>query len=400
MENKIKLVITHPSQLSERWVNYYCLEELTKVFDVEFWDCSALAYPSFTVAHPLSPDYLRVIHTLKEFAEKMMNLPKDTVLITEVHHNAKTYQFHKIQGHHFPHYAHINFYGNDIDRIWEDEKLSQQERKLKGIKSFLYQSKLIRDFSKWLFHHRDANYHDNKMKAKCADCYKMCFSLSCVGSSDHRINHPDFEQYLAVKELPRLIKEPYIVFIDDYYPYHPECRLYNGDDVDVIAKVYHNTMNEFFEFVESQFQCKVVIAAHPYANYLENNPFNGRNVFYGKTAQLIKDCKAVCMHCSNAFSYVTLFDKPIAFITNAALDISNIGSGTHIYSQKFEMPTVYTDNHSKYPHPIFMKVNLDLRIKYIKDYLGNIDYPQLNSKLIQKYIREFHEILIAAGVPL
>lgn len=394
-DNRIKLVITHPSQLSERWVNYYCLNELSKVFDVEFWDCSALAYPSFTVAHPLTPGYLRVIHTLQEFEDNMKRLPKDTVLITEVHHNSKTYPFHKIQGHYFPHFAYIWFYGNDIDRVFVEGNYTLKDRRISGIKGALYQSNILRNLIKWLFHHKDADYQESRMTNKCKDSYTDCYSMSCVGTSAHRVNHPDFEQYLKVKEeSSRLIQEPYIVFVDDYYPYHPEAHICDGENEDAVAEAYHKTMNEFFDYVEKQYQCKVVIAAHPYANYLDYNPFNGREVYYGKTAPLIRDSQSVCIHCSNAFSYVALFDKPVAFITNEALDKSNIGSATHMYSEKFKMPIILTDGINSYPNPLFVKMDADLRKKYIMDYLGDIDLPQPNSVLIQKYLKEFHDQLV------
>lgn len=395
MDNKIKIVITHPSQLSERWVNYYCLDHLSEVFDIEYWDCSAIVYPSFMVAHPLSPNYLHEIKTLREFENKLNCLPHDTVLITEVHNNSKTIEFHKIQGKCFPRYAHVGFYGNTIDGIWKNENITQQERRLRSIKNVLYQSKLIRDFAKWLFHHRDVDYQENRIKAKSSDFYKECYSMSCVGSSIHRVNHPDFEQYLKVKGMPRLIKKPYIVFIDGFYPYHPEAFVYSEiENIDEVAFEYYQSMNAFFNYIEKEMHCEVIIAAHPYANYLEHNPFEGRDIYYGKTAQLIKDSNAVCMHNSNAFSYVALFDKPVAIVTNTAMDKSRDGDITRLYKEKMKIPVFSTDDILAYPNPLFNVINPDLRIKYIKDYLGEMDNPHPNSELIQKYVEEFHEYIV------
>ena len=389
--HKYKLVITHPSQLSERWVNYYCLDELNKVFDVEFWDCSALAYPSFTVANPLQREYLRVMTSLEQFKENIQKLPKDTILITEVHHNAKTYSFHKIQGHFCPITAHIGFYGNDIDRIWPSEKNG-----IKGIvpkfKDYFYRSKTIKRFIKWLFHHKDADYYENIMKTRAQDCYKYVFSMSCVKGSGYQINHPDFERYLIIKNQKRLIEDRYIVFIDDFYPYHPELFVYHEiNNLDEVAEAYHKSMNRYFDFVENNKNCKDVIAAHPYANYKEKNPFNGRDIYYGQTPLLIKDCEAVCMHCSNAYSYVALFNKPVAFVTNNALEISTLGFGTRLYGEKLCIEAINIDDSTEEKLAQFAYMDNELRLKYIDDYLGNLSNPISNKELFIKYLNEFHD---------
>lgn len=395
MANKIKMVITHPSQLSERWVKYYCLDELNKVFDVEFWDCSALAFPSFTVAHPLTPDYLHVIHTLQEFESKLQCLPKDTVLITEVHHNSKTYRFHKIQSKYFPRFAHVGFYGNDIDKIMVDEATSRHGGGINGIKGVLYQSKFIRNFVKWLFHHRDSDYQENRMKIKSAECYTECFEISCVGTAQYRINHPDFEQYLKVKEQSRIIEEPYIVFIDDFFPYHPEiCASVEKESIENRAILYHRCMNAFFAKIECIMHCKVVIAAHPYANYSKHNPFEGREIYYGKTAQLVKDCLAVCQHGSNAYSYVALFDKPVGFVICSAMAGSESDYLTRLCGKIMALPVISIDDISSIGENIFQRMNPELRTKYIANYLGDIRNPKTNSELIREYVEIFHNQLI------
>ena len=323
-------------------------------------------------------------------------MPKDTVLITEVHHNTKTYPFHRIQGKCFPKHAHINFYGNDIARIWsKKEDCYPEESYIRSIKSILYRSRLVRDFAKWVFHHRDEDYHENRMRKKCAKCYSECFNMSCVRGTNHRVNHPDFDQFLSIKDSARIIEQPYVVFIDDFFPYHPETNVnYEIDNLNEIAVAYHQTMNSFFDYVEKVMKCKVVIAAHPYANYLTNNPFNGREIYYGKTAQLIKDCEAACQHCSNAYSYVALFNKPIAFVTNCALEKSSGGFATRLCGERFGIQAFYTDDLQTYPMPLFRRMDDSLRRKYINDYLGDMSDPRPNKELIRKCIEEFHVSLL------
>ena len=86
-----------------------------------------------------------------------------------------------------------------------------------------------------------------------------------------------------------------------------------------LAPLFYGSLNSFFSKVEQHFGCKVVIAAHPSSVYT-NNPFDGRDIIYNKTCELIKDCTAVCMHTSNALSYAILFNKPLALLTNKAFN--------------------------------------------------------------------------------
>lgn len=392
----MKLVIINQSQLSERWIKYFCLDDLSKVFDLEYWDCSLLGYPSFTVAHPLQRDYLRVINNLQELKKSISCLPKDTVFINQVNNNSTTYPIHKIFGRFSPYKAYVNFHENNINAIWTGGTHNRSKNPIRHVKDILYRSTFVRSFAKWLFHRHDPDYYENRMKRKCADCYKGCFYMSSVKGAEHRVNHPDFENYLSLLNEDRLLADKYVVFIDDFYPYHQEAFEYGKIvNVDEIAVEYYQTMNAFFDYVESSMKCKIVIAAHPSANYLERNPFHGRDIFYGETGRLIKDCEAVCMHVSNAFSYVALFNKPIAVISNAPLKISVLDYSTRLFGEKFGLPVLNTDDKQSYPHQLFQRIDEKLRLRYMDDYLGDLSTHRSNKELFVNYLREFHDNYLA-----
>lgn len=393
---KIKVVITHPSQLFERWINYYCMDELAKEFDLEYWDCSPIVTPSYVVKNPVKRSYLKIISSIEDFRTQISILSPKTVLISEVYQCAENYDFHKIQSKYFPNILHFNFYGNTINRIDLEDNNTDSERIIykKSLKSLLYRSVMLKKIIKWLFHHKDSDFKKQQLNERCANLYKGSWEISCINETGKRINHPDFENYLNLKDSKKIINNDYVVFIDTYYPFHSESFFFENTSqcIEEIAKQYHTSMNNYFERIEKTLGIPVVIAAHPYADYNERNPFNGRDVFYYQTDKLIKDCKAVCMHGSNAYSYVALFNKPVNICINSAIRGTFFGNMAELCAQKFHMH-LFDIDYSTSQYIYFELMDNNLRLRYINKYLGEIDNPQSNKQLIINYIKEYYAAL-------
>jgi hypothetical protein len=135
------------------------------------------------------------------------------------------------------------------------------------------------------------------------------------------INYFDFDDYLRVNKIELFIKSKYCVFIDQNLAYHPDiiiCGLKN-----INAERYFSDLNNYFNFIEEKFDLKVVIAAHPKAHfYSENNPFSGRDLYFGKTCDLVSNAVFVLTHHSTALSYAVLFQKPIIFLNSKDIEIA------------------------------------------------------------------------------
>lgn len=109
---KIKVVYIHPSQLSERWLQYYKLDELQNIFDIEYWDCSAFANPSFKAQEMLIRPYLYVLRNENELRENLTRIPKDSLIVCDLHKNAENYGIYKIIAKLFRQIIYINFFSN------------------------------------------------------------------------------------------------------------------------------------------------------------------------------------------------------------------------------------------------------------------------------------------------
>jgi hypothetical protein len=76
---------------------------------------------------------------------------------------------------------------------------------------------------------------------------------------------------------------------------------------------FFRLINVFFDLLEKEYGLKVVIAAHPTANY-DAETFRGREIIRLKTAELVKDSDFVISMWSTSTGYAVLNQKPIIFI--------------------------------------------------------------------------------------
>jgi hypothetical protein len=132
------------------------------------------------------------------------------------------------------------------------------------------------------------------------------------------INLCDYDCFLQKKGCgERVVEGRYAVFLDIYLPYHTDMETSGYPRIE--AAGYYRSVNRFFGLLEQQHGLKVVIAAHPKADY---NPatFEGREAYRLVTADLVRDAEFVICHVSTAVSYAVLNAKPLIFIyTNEML---------------------------------------------------------------------------------
>lgn len=134
------------------------------------------------------------------------------------------------------------------------------------------------------------------------------------------INLFDYDHYRRIKsEEGRDVKGRYAVFLDVYLPYHNNLRLQDWPAVNPGS--YYRSLNRFFGLLEMEYGIKVVIAAHPTANY-SREAFQGREIYRLRTPELVRDAEFVITHHSTSISYAVLNVKPVIFIyTNEMLSL-------------------------------------------------------------------------------
>jgi len=139
-----------------------------------------------------------------------------------------------------------------------------------------------------------------------------------LGSEVININSDDYDCFLQKIDCKRIVEDKYILFLDQYLPLHPDLVLFGVRKIN--AEIYYKDLNAYFEYLERKTGKIVVIAAHPKAyRYKTESFFNGRQVFFDLTPELVKYADFVLAHYSTAVNFPICFDKKIHFITSHSL---------------------------------------------------------------------------------
>lgn len=134
------------------------------------------------------------------------------------------------------------------------------------------------------------------------------------------VHYYDYDVYLKSRLTPSRVDLNTGVFLDEYLPFHPDNA---SDQVPppVEPEEYYPLLCNFFNYLEKNYDVRIIIAAHPRSHY-ESKPdyFEGRTIIRGKTAELVKNSGFVLMHQSFSMNFAILFKKPIIFMTTNKLN--------------------------------------------------------------------------------
>jgi hypothetical protein len=131
----------------------------------------------------------------------------------------------------------------------------------------------------------------------------------------------DYDIYLELVKSAVPSSGEYAVFIDQDYCFHLEF-IYQGTASVVTAERYFPAVCNGLEAISAALDLEVRIAAHPRASYDQSGKerlFREFPIERGRTAEMIRACKAVICHDSTAIQYAVLFCKPIIFLTTDEL---------------------------------------------------------------------------------
>lgn len=128
----------------------------------------------------------------------------------------------------------------------------------------------------------------------------------------------DYDLFLEQEDLQP--EESYVVFVDQYLPFHPDFNTLKSK-CPVTPELYYPALNAFFELLEARMGMPVVVAAHPMAAYEENvRYFGNRRVVSGRTLELIRHASLVLLHYSTALNFAVLANIPMLFLSTDELE--------------------------------------------------------------------------------
>src|SRR5437016_6010164 len=134
----------------------------------------------------------------------------------------------------------------------------------------------------------------------------------------------DYERYLQLRSTPRLLNYDYAVYMDEDIAGH-EDNAEMGFKTPVSAERFYSALARFFSAFEVAASIPVVVAGYPSDRATATARFNGREVIWGKTAELVRNAKVVFAHATTAISFSVMWRRPLVFLTTDEMNESWYG---------------------------------------------------------------------------
>lgn len=201
------------------------------------------------------------------------------------------------------------------------------------------------------------------------------------------ISAPGYEECIMYAQDHKLLQN-HIIFLDQYLPFHPDFKLQKTQHELKYPANYFSDLNIFFDSIERHLNQKVIIAAHPKADYSKHNPFNGRKIITNQTKELTANASLVLSHASASIAYAILFNKPLLLIYNddIANNLPSIYNLILSMSEYLNIEPINLNHSFNFSTP--RKANLAKYQEYIYDFLLNIDSEKnSNKEIISKNLK-------------
>lgn len=288
-----KIVVLNHDPLTDRVYKSFCIDYFQSLgIDVEYVDLSNFYYPHLKMFNALIYPFVVKLYRLSDILDYIdsQNV-KETVFIVEATRNWKSRLIHRRLTENNCFLVKISIYGNNsVDNSFIS--------KLKRLSLNSIYSLIGYKLYKQIYSLKEFDLH---------------FTSSRNASNAILINHPDYEEYLkTTKQID--CSDDYIVFLDEFFPYHPDILYRFGVDIKSCASSYYKKLNDFFSVLECTLNKDVVIAAHPKSNYI-GNEFGNRKIIRGCTAKLVRQAALVVLHSSTSLSFAILNEKPVLIIS-------------------------------------------------------------------------------------
>lgn len=375
-----KIIFVHSNPLVPRLKRAFLIDAFfSHGFDVEYWEVQKLVRPEKERVHfpdKLHEDYITDFADIAQFQKELNKQDRSkTVFIVQVWERWMSRHVYYALAQRKCYMIRLHIYskienGKDASGVKEQFKKFRHTAEEK-LKVAIYQA--------W-------------KKLKGYQTFGHVFGIS--PPKTHSINRPDYELFRKVKESPeRIIEGRYMVLLDVYFAQHAEAR-HLSNRSDELAVQYQQSMNRYFDWLEKEYECEVVIAAHPSSDY--TTEWNGRKIIKNKTAELVKDAEWVIMHLSTSNVLSLLFNKPVLYVYNTAMLEFYFGKTVHGITREaaYFGKQAYDIDKTPYHQIAASSVSYDLRKKYLYEHVTSPESEnRSNAEIVIEELNQIFECL-------
>lgn len=351
-----KIIFIDHENFTIRRRELFVVDELIAAgFEVEYWEVSKLLV-DMAICDTVSAEYLHKISSIKEFELRVKNQDiRNTFFVVEFIYNWRSRRLIKVLEQNNCTRVKIELYSTIFPPMRQKPSMVKQ---LISTPILKLPKKVLGFFQRNLF-----KLYCRKNNLTLNYSYYLTSDSNYLGKVDALVNHPDWMKIKEAEAMPQseyIPSTPYLVFIDQYYPLHPDFKWLDVGSLGS-AELYQRELNRFFDLIGRDLGYEVIVAAHPKADYSEGT-FEGRRIMKYRTPELIKYSSGVMMHTSLAASYALYFEKPIMLITNKEHSKSDLLKRYQgVYKSILELPIICTDELSELKQDILNPVDLSIK---------------------------------------
>lgn len=358
-----KVIYVSYMHLTDRVSRDWCIDYLiAKGVTVEYWDLVFLLRGEFDEFGTKATDYSRTFRSYSE-VESMLCLPenRDAFYVMLINYDGYVARIFRLLSKYDCRMLFLAWGAFPIKRTQKWRKvLSGFSNPLQLAKKVFYKLKAI----------AYRKLHLVKPFHIVFAAGQVLMAKNLYATKVVPINLVDYDHYRKVKtEGGRLVEGRYAVFLDVYLPYHSDLKFCGTQAVN--PRDYYASLNRFFELLEVKYGIKVVVAAHPKAGS-SVDLFNGREIYHGRTPELVKDADFVIAHHSTSLSYAVLNHKPITFIYTdemVTLYKHTVVSYLHDFAEYLDAAIYNIDKITQGDQIVFREVNLRCYDNYKYNFL-------------------------------
>ncbi|MDA9106964.1 hypothetical protein N9J98_02060 [Flavobacteriaceae bacterium] len=341
---------------------------LKKGIIVEYLDLSKLFFPNYNSQDRIIKDFVVEINNYSDFKAYVKSQNKKTTLfISIVTFEWRVYRLFRILTQHN---CKLGVFARGIIPLPDVKSITKIKRVLmhfsiKNIMAILKNKALY--FSKKLGYIKP--YDIIYLTGEAAfPAIGIGFHFDRVNADIINVNTADYDTFLSLSDIAPVATN-YAVFLDENLTSHPDQKLFNIPPIS--SQDYYPELNAFFDKIESDFNIKIIIAAHPKAlNYKVLNPYN-REIYFNQTNELVSNSNFVITHDSTSIGYAVLHKKPILSITSEKFKIAipENHAYTLSFSKALNTSLLYYDTNRANKKDI--KIDIDKYNSYKYSFLTN-----------------------------
>lgn len=384
-----KIVYIKYSPITKKIYEDYCMAALLECgYEVEYWDMTNIFGFKFDSIERFNPHNNLGVVTLNSYDELDAYLynNKESFFISMMTCSIRQAHLLRLLT---KHRCRIAFWGPDPVFIPQKNLVN----KIHSISLKKIKTKLGVELMKLLFKTKALHYYDYYFNVGN-------LGYKALGVVDNKllnhsipidINSSDYSKY-NFTNYNKILNDKYIVFIDQYFPFHPDFIICGARSIP--AEAYYNSLNKYFAFIEEKLNMKVVIAAHPKSlRYREHNYFNGRDIYFGLTCPLVKYSSFVLAHNSTAVNYALMSNKPIFLLSSSTIMqyLPNTVMSMKYFANRFSIPFVDMDDKHSICEINFSgisKAQSMLYESFVNEYCTSPHLTEPNEKIVADFFNK------------